>query len=200
MCTLSVVNKKPSSSSSSSPTSWNHSFTLTWLRKMCVDKLENVLVIFPICIKKSNKCNGSKRGWRLVITSRNWIFIWLHIKWMSLWKIEIFTFIFCYCRWDECRNRFSKDPKQKNCQKKEEEEFIHGIDFTRLLTNDFETESKTFSLTIQNRRASEKKTRAQIDLNKSLNYACWKCQLTCNYPCVHWKLLCIWGYEQQKIQ
>lgn len=26
--------------------SWNLSFTLTWLRKMCVDKLENVLVTF----------------------------------------------------------------------------------------------------------------------------------------------------------
>lgn len=50
--------------------SWNHSFTLTWLRKMCVDKLENVLVTFLIktsmCVYEwnlRNKCMHC-RGWR----------------------------------------------------------------------------------------------------------------------------------------
>lgn len=81
------------------------SFTLTWLRKMYVDKPENVLS-FAVAVAQTtlNKCirRTKREGDELVITIRNWIFIWLHQKWMLLWKIEISSIF-------PARNRFSKN-------------------------------------------------------------------------------------------
>lgn len=151
--------KKPSSSS------WNHSFTLTWLRKMCADKLENVLVTSHTCIEQVQRARvtagdyASQLDFYLIthkvdVVVKNWNFLFL----LS------FSLFFHLLKesWREWSRKsapesFFKGPRKNHS--KETNLRVHSyIDFTMLLTNDFETESKTFSLTIQKtRRTSTKK-------------------------------------------